>query len=104
MLVGVWYLPPLHIHRIIFFVDQVRHLHKLIALILKRGDECIQRLCGVLRPVVAQDDGTVAQMLVVADRVYDGVHAVVLPVEGVLVRYTWNRWIFGVLQYVLNVN
>ena len=83
MLVGVWYLPPLHIHRIIFFVYQVRHLHKLIALILKRGDECIQRLCGVLRPVVAQDDGTVAQMLVVADRVYDGVHAVVLPVEGV---------------------
>ena len=40
--------------------------------------------------VVAQDDGAVAQMLVVAHSVDDGVHTVVLPVERILVRYTWN--------------
>ena len=96
-LAGIRNLPSLHIHRVILFIDQIRHLHKLIAFSFERGDERIQRLGGVLRPVVAQDDGAVAQMLVVADRVYDGVHAVVLPVQAVLVRYTWNRRIFGAL-------
>ena len=91
------YLPPLHIHGIIFLIDQVGHFHKLISFSFQRGDERIQRLGGVLRPVVAQDDGAVAQMLVVADGIHDGVHTVVLPVEGILVRYTWNRRIFGAL-------
>ena len=88
--VFVRYLSPLHIHRIILFIDQIRHLHKLIALAFECGDERIQRLGGVLGSVVAEDDGTVAQVLVVADGIHDGVHAVVLPVEGILVRYTWN--------------
>ena len=91
-------LPSLHIHRIIFFIDQVRHLHKFVPLVLKRGDERIQRLCGVLGSVVAQDDRAVAEMFVIAHGIDDGVYAVVLPVEGIHVRYTWNRWILGALR------
>lgn len=98
---GIRYLSPLNIHRIIFFIDQVRYLHELIALILKCGDERIQRLRGILRTVVAQDDRTIAEMLVIAHRIDDGVHAVILPVEGIHVRYTWSRRILGVAVIVM---
>ena len=90
MLAGVWNLPSLHIHRIFFFIDQIRHLHKLVSLSFERGDERIQRLRGIFGTIVAQNDGAVAQMLVVAHSVDDGVHTVVLPVERILIRYTWN--------------
>lgn len=80
-----------------FLVDQVGHLHKFISLSFQRRDQRIQRLCRVLGAVVAEDDGAVDQMLVVAHSIDDGVHTVVLPVEGILVRCTWNRRIFGAL-------
>ena len=32
---------------------------------------------------MAQDDGTVSQMLVAAYRVYDGINTVILPVQGI---------------------
>ena len=83
-------LPPLHVHRVIFLIDQIRHLHKLIPFALERGDERIQRLGGVLRTVVAEDDGTVTQVLVVADGIHIGVYTVVLPIQTVPVRYRWN--------------
>ena len=101
MLAGVWYLPSLHILRIFFFIDQIRHLHKLVSLSFERGDERIQRLRGILRTVVAQDDRTIADMLVIAHRIDDGVHAVILPVEGIHVRYTWSRRILGVAVIVM---
>lgn len=100
LLAGVWYLPSLHIHRVVFLINQIRHLHKLIALAFERGDERIQCLGGVLGTVVAQDDGTIAQMLVIAYGIHDGVYAVVLPVEGVHILNTWIQLILGVLCYM----
>lgn len=88
--VSVRYLPSLHIHLIIFLIDQIRHLHKFIAFSFQRGDERIQCLGSVLGTVVAQDDGAVAQVLMVAYGINDGVYAVVLPVQAVHTRYTWN--------------
>ena len=46
------YLPSLHIHRIIFFIDQIGHLHKLISFSFQRGDERIQRWRCVLGSIV----------------------------------------------------
>ena len=73
-------LPSFYIHRIIFLIDQIRHLHEFISLSFQCRDECIQRLGSVLRSIVAKDDRAVAQMLVVTDGIDDGVHAIVLPV------------------------
>ena len=44
---------------------------------------------------MAEDDGAVAQMLMVCDRINDGGDAVVLPVEAIPVRYTWNRPVYA---------
>ena len=87
--VSVRNLPSLHIHRVIFLINEIRYLHEFIAFSFQRRDERIQRLCGVLRPVVAQNDGAVAQMLVVAHGIDDGVHAVVFPVERIHILNTW---------------
>ena len=100
MLAGVWYLPSLHIHRIIFFIDQIRHLHKLVSLSFERGDERIQRLRGIFGTIVAQNDGAVAQMLVIADGIHDGIWAVVFPVQAAHILNTWIQLILGVLCYM----
>ena len=94
----VRYLSPFDIHRIIFFIDEVRHFYKLVPLVLKRGDERIQRLRGVLGSVVAQDDRAVAEMFVIAHGIDDGVYAVVLPVKGIHILNTWIQLILEALR------
>ena len=97
-----YFYPPQAIGLLVgrFFVDQVGHFDKFISLAFRRGDQRIQRLCGVFRTVVAQDDGAVAQMLVVAHSVDDGVHTVVLPVERIHILNTWIQLILEALQYM----
>ena len=100
MLAGVWYLPSLHIHRIFFFIDQIRHLHKLVSLSFERGDERIQRLRGIFGTIMTQNDGAVAQMLVIADFVDDRDGIIVLPVQAVHILNTWIQLILEALQYM----
>ena len=89
-------LPTLHVHLIIVFVDQVFDPDQFITFLFQRGDHFIQSFGGMLGSVVAEDDGAVAQMLVVAHFIDNGRSIVVLPVQAVHVRYTWNRWFFEV--------
>ena len=96
--VSVRYLPPLHIHRIIFFIDQIGHPHEFVAFAFQRRDQRIQCLRSVLGSVVAQDDGAVAQMLVVAYGINDGVYAVVLPVQAVHILNTWIQLVLEALR------
>ena len=64
-------------------VDQFGNGNDLIALPLQIGDQRIQSLRREFRPVVAEDDGAAAQMLMIADGGDDGIRAVILPVQGI---------------------
>ena len=75
------------VHVIIFADDKLRHGNNLVALFFQTGNHGIEGVGGVGGTVVAEDDGTVAQVLVLADCFDDGVAAVVFPVERVHVCY-----------------
>lgn len=83
-----------------FFVDQVGHFDKFISLAFRRGDQRIQHLRGVFGSVVAENDGAVAQMLVIADFVDDRDGIIVLPVQAVHILNTWIQLILEALQYM----
>ena len=36
------------------------------------------------------NNSCVAQVFVVADGIHNGVYTVILPIQAILVRYTWN--------------
>lgn len=50
------------------------------------------------------NNSCVAQVFVVADGINNGVYTVILPIQTVLVRYTWNRGILGALRSFWNDN
>ena len=91
-------LPTLHVHLIIVFVDQIFDHDKFIPFLFQRGDHFIQSFGSMLGSVVAEDDGAVAQMLVVAHSVDDGVHTVVLPVERIHILNTWIQLVLEALR------
>lgn len=94
---SVRYLTPLDIHRVVLLIDQIGHLHKFVTFLLQCRDQRIQCLGGVFGAVVAEDDRAVAEMLVTAYGIDNGIHAVVLPVKRIHVRYTLDHWIFRTL-------
>lgn len=66
-------------------IDKLRDRDKLIALFLQCCDQCVQCVCCILCTVMAQNDGTVAKMLVLTDRFNDGIDSVILPVQAVYI-------------------
>ncbi len=96
----VRYLSSFHVHRIIIFVDQILYSDQFIALFFECGDHLIQGLGSMFGTVVAEDDGAVAQMLVIAHLVYDRGGIVVLPVQTVHILNTWIQLILEALQYM----
>ena len=97
-----YFYPPQAIGLLVgrFFVDQVGHFDKFISLAFRRGDQRIQHLRGVFGSVVAENDGAVAQMLVIADFVDDRDGIIVLPVQAVHILNTWIQLILEALQYM----
>ena len=80
-------LSSLMIHMVITLINQLRHRHKGIPLILQGCDQHIQRLGSIFCPVVTEDDAAVPQVLVLGYRLNDGIHAIVLPVERITPIY-----------------
>ena len=66
-------------------IDKLRDRDKLIALFLQCCDQCVQCVCCILCTIMAQNDGTVAKMLVLTDRFNDGIDSVILPVQAVYI-------------------
>ena len=79
-------LPSFRIHMIILTYDQLGERYELITRIKKVCDQGVERFRRVLCAVVAKNDGAVSEMFVVADRLNDGVHAIVFPIEAIHVR------------------
>lgn len=80
-------LPSFRIHMIILTYDQIGERYKFITRIKKVCDQGVERFRRVLCAVVAKNDGAVSEMFVIADRLNDGVHAVIFPIETIHVRY-----------------
>ncbi|MDE6529469.1 MAG: hypothetical protein K2K96_01700 [Lachnospiraceae bacterium] len=74
------------IHIIIVCIDQFRKSYKFISLRFQIGDQGVQSLCGIFCTIVAEDNGAVAQMLMIAYGGDDGIYAVIFPVKAVNVR------------------
>lgn len=77
------YLPPFRIHMVSVPVDELGNGYDLISLAFQIGDQGIQGVCGIFCPVMAEDDGAVAKMLVAAYRTDNGVRSIILPVERI---------------------
>ena len=73
-------LSTFRIKVVIVPINKLGDRDNLITFFFQVGQHGIQRLGGVFGTVMAEDDGTVAQMLVFADCADNGVHAVVFPV------------------------
>lgn len=71
------------IHVVIVPVDQLGHRHKLIAGFFQCPDQNVQRLGSVSCPIVAQYDGTVSEMFILCDCLYNRVRTIIFPVETV---------------------
>ena len=95
-------LPPCHIHVVIFLVDQFRDRYDLISLFPKPRDYPFQRIRRIFRPIVAENNGTVSEILMVQDCIYDAVCPVILPVKAIhtcckikitrtFLLYAWQR-------------
>ena len=76
-------LPSFRIHMVTVTVNQFRDGNNFISLPFQVGNQGIQGIRRKFCSVMAQDDGTVSQMLVAAYRVYDGINTVILPVQGI---------------------
>lgn len=68
------------IHIIIVCIDQIGKFYKFISLCFQIGDQGIQSLRGILCAIVAEDDGTVAKVLMIAYGGDDGIYAIIFPV------------------------
>ncbi|MDE6687515.1 MAG: hypothetical protein K2K17_09385 [Lachnospiraceae bacterium] len=86
------------IHIIIVCIDQIGKLYKFISLCFQIGDQGVQSLCGIFCAIVAEDNGTVAQMLMIAYCGDDGIYAVIFPVKAVNVRNKNKYRFFKVLN------
>lgn len=88
-------------------IDKLRDRDKLIALFLQCCDQCVQCVCCILCTVMAQNDGTVAKMLVFTDRFNDGIDSVILPVQAVYIprsmKTPLNPHILGIYIFKLNI-
>lgn len=71
---------------IIFTYDQIGERYEFITRIKKVCDQGVERFRRVLCTVVTKNDGAVSEMFVIADRLNDGVHAVIFPIEAIHVR------------------
>lgn len=74
------------IHIIIVCIDQIGKLYKFISLRFQIGDQGVQSLRGIFCTIVAEDNRSVAQMLMIAYGGDDGIYAVIFPVKAVNVR------------------
>lgn len=72
---------------IIIPVDQLRDRHELIPLPLQRGNQRFQGFRRIFGTVMAEDNAAVAEMFMLRDRLDDGIHAVIFPVEGITIIY-----------------
>ncbi len=71
---------------VILTYDQIGERYEFITRIKKVCDQGVERFCRVLCAVMAKNDGTVSEMFVITDRLNNGVHAVIFPVEAIHVR------------------
>lgn len=68
------------VHIIIVSIDEIRKFYKFISLGFQIGDQGVQCLGGIFCAIVAEDNGAVTQMLVIAYGGDDGFNAVIFPV------------------------
>lgn len=76
------------VHRVTIFHNQLRNWDKCKALFFQSLYHCVECLCSVFCSVVAEDDGTVAEVFVFCDFPDNGGSIVVFPVERVNIRYS----------------
>lgn len=72
---------------VIFADNQLGERYKFIACVKKRLNHGFQRFRCVFCTVMAENDRAIAQVLVIADCLNDGVYAVVFPVKAIHTRY-----------------
>lgn len=68
------------VHIIIVSIDQIGKFYKFISLRFQIGDQGVQSLRGIFCTIVAEDNGAVTQMFMVAYGGYNGIYAVIFPV------------------------
>ena len=71
------------VHMVIVADNKLRHRNNFIPLFLQPRNHIVERSGGVSGAVVAENDGTVTEMLVLTDSFDDGVGTVVFPIERV---------------------
>ena len=71
------------VYMIMVFVDELGNGYKFISLILKSGQNCIQRICDVFGAIMAQDDTPVAELFILRDPFNDVLGPIILPVKGI---------------------
>ena len=76
-------LPSLMIQMVMIPVNQFRQWHKGIALVLQILNQCIQCLCRKFCSIMAQNNRSASQMFMSGNRLNDGIHPVILPVQRV---------------------
>ena len=82
------------VHRVTVPHDQFRDRHERKAFFFQGTNDLIQRFCRVFRPIVAQDDGTVAQILVIQDIGKDGIGTVIFPVQTIITRHKSKDYLY----------
>ena len=97
----VRYLPSFMIQVVVIPSNQLRDRNKLIPLILQCCNQSVQRIRRVLGPVVAQNDASVSEVLVLRYSLDDGIYAVVFPVERIHIPL--NRVVSAVFRYIYDI-
>lgn len=83
-----FHLSPFMIYCIPIFHNQRRNRNQSIPLLFQNSNHLIQCFCRVFGTVVAENDGTVAEVFMFGDFFDYGGGVVVFPVERVHIRYS----------------
>lgn len=86
-LLRVWNLSSRHVHMVIFFINQLRYRHYLITFFFQSVQQCIQSICRIFRPIVAQDNRTISKCLMIQHRIQNTVCPVVFPIQTIIICY-----------------
>lgn len=90
------------VDRIPVFHDQLRDRHELIPLLLQCLNQPVERFRRMFRPIVAEDDRAVSQMLVLCHFPDDRVCVIVLPVKTVIPCHISQEKFYDSIPFILN--